>query len=162
VTTSEKITPTRVMETVKKLRLALGDTQQQFATRLGIAISTAVRYELSRAPKGKALEMFEKVARAHGRHDEAHVFKSALLIEQLAGTPLTIEESYWVHSALYLMRNRQFPGIDLQCDKILGALSGGLHELAEESDDGKRIFGAKPGEVRHVADALKSFLNKKG
>lgn len=47
---------------VKDLRAALGDTQQAFAHRLGLAISTVVRYELTRSPRGAELGRFYNLA----------------------------------------------------------------------------------------------------
>lgn len=63
---------------VRELRKALGDTQQQFATRLGMAISTVVRYELTRPPKGKVLNQLAHLAITNGRPEIAHVFFEAL------------------------------------------------------------------------------------
>ena len=51
-----------VCRAVRRLRVDLGDTQQQFANRLGLAISTVVRYEISRPPHGKALAQLERLA----------------------------------------------------------------------------------------------------
>lgn len=41
--------------TVHEFRLSVGDTQQAFATRLGVAISTVVRWESTREPDAYAL-----------------------------------------------------------------------------------------------------------
>jgi transcriptional regulator with XRE-family HTH domain len=62
---------------VRKLRLALGDTQQQFAQRMKMAISSVVRYELSRPPRGKALAQFALLAQQNDLHDLARVFAYA-------------------------------------------------------------------------------------
>ncbi len=70
-----------LLKAVRKLRVAIGDTQQQFANRLGLAISTIVRYELSRSPHGKVLIQFEKLALEHGQVDLAKVFRQALEYE---------------------------------------------------------------------------------
>lgn len=66
---------------VKELRKALGDTQQQFAARLKLAISTVVRYELSREPKGAMLIQFHNLAVEQGRQDLAQVFWDAAAAE---------------------------------------------------------------------------------
>ena len=73
-----------VCEAVRRLRVNLGDTQQGFAHRLGLAISTVVRYELSRPPRGKALAQLERVAMDHGFDECALVFRNALR-EELGG-----------------------------------------------------------------------------
>lgn len=74
-----------IHEAVRALRLALGDTQQQFAQRLNMAISTVVRYELTRPPKGKVLARFDALAREIERPELAYVFAKALAEE--LGTP---------------------------------------------------------------------------
>jgi transcriptional regulator with XRE-family HTH domain len=78
---------------VKRLRLALGDTQQQFAARTKLAISTVVRYELSRPPKGDALQQLKELAEKHGYDDIARVFSYAM------GEYVT-PEIHALHSAL--------------------------------------------------------------
>lgn len=73
-------------EVVRKLRLALRDTQQAFAQRLRLAISTVVRYESTRPPSGRALVQLEQLAREHGFANFATIFRQALL-EELGETP---------------------------------------------------------------------------
>jgi transcriptional regulator with XRE-family HTH domain len=63
---------------VRKLRTTLGDTQPQFAERLGVALPTVVRYEHSRRPRGKAVVAMQEIAAAHGLDDLASQFRSAL------------------------------------------------------------------------------------
>lgn len=63
------------------LRKRLGDTQQQFAGRLGMAISTVVRYELSRQPRGSAIAKLERLALQHGFKEEAGIFRKSLYKE---------------------------------------------------------------------------------
>jgi len=66
-----------VCEAVRRLRAALGDTQQQFSRRLGLAIATVVRYEHTRPPKGAALLHLERIARAQGLDKLAATFRRA-------------------------------------------------------------------------------------
>ena len=70
-----------VLEAVKNLRQAHGDTQQAFAHRLGLAISTVVRYELSRPPSGAALALLAKSAQDAGQQDLKDIFLAALAAE---------------------------------------------------------------------------------
>ena len=70
-----------IMGAVRDLRLALGDTQQSFAQRLGLSISTVVRYELTRPPKGTALAQLMQVASENNQPDIAMVFAGALADE---------------------------------------------------------------------------------
>jgi transcriptional regulator with XRE-family HTH domain len=66
---------------VKALRLGLGDTQQQFANRLDIAISSAVRYETNRPPSGEILSRLYWLAVNHGLSDVAELFQRAVFEE---------------------------------------------------------------------------------
>lgn len=68
-------------EAVKALRVRLDDTQQAFAQRLGLAISTVVRYESTRAPRGKALALLYKLAIDNGMHDVGMMFHMAMISE---------------------------------------------------------------------------------
>ncbi len=70
-----------LITTVRKLREGLGDTQQGFADRLGLAIATVVRYEHNRVPRGKALARLEQVATASGFDEYAALFRNALTAE---------------------------------------------------------------------------------
>jgi transcriptional regulator with XRE-family HTH domain len=117
-----------VRATVKRLRLALGDTQQAFAHRLGLAISTVVRYELTRAPRGRALVELAELAMANGLEDCAKVFRNALLaglgvpptdggtlaFPQVSGVviagPETTEQRNVLAAVLQLMREAEWPG----------------------------------------------------
>ena len=66
-----------ITNAVRSLRKRLGDTQQQFAHRLGMAISTVVRYELSRPPRGKVLADLQRLAENNGFYREAAIFQKA-------------------------------------------------------------------------------------
>jgi transcriptional regulator with XRE-family HTH domain len=76
----------KLTETVRKLRFALGDTQQEFAHRLGLAIATVVRYEHNRPPKAKALVQLERVARENGLDEYAATFRAALKADLGSGS----------------------------------------------------------------------------
>lgn len=67
-----------ICQTVKRLRLELGDTQQEFAQRLGLAISTVVRYEHNRAPKGRELADLYRLAGKHDLHECAKILHDSL------------------------------------------------------------------------------------
>jgi transcriptional regulator with XRE-family HTH domain len=120
-----------LMETVRRLRVGLGDTQQQFANRLQLAISTVVRYELSRPPRGKALAQLKRVATDNGLDECAKVFHDALLDDvrddlkevEVRDTPVirtsglvpskpqSEEEQRMVNALLYVMREADGPGV---------------------------------------------------
>jgi transcriptional regulator with XRE-family HTH domain len=85
-----------VTDAVRRLRLALGDTQQQFASRTGLAISTVVRYELSRPPKGKALEQFRAIAEQNGLNDIARTFAYAMgQAPETAAVHAALDSLWW-------------------------------------------------------------------
>lgn len=75
---AEPTETSELLATVRKLRIALDDTQQEFAQRLGLAIATVIRYEHNRPPRAKALAKLERVATAHGLDEFAAVFRQAL------------------------------------------------------------------------------------
>jgi transcriptional regulator with XRE-family HTH domain len=64
--------------TVRELRESLGLTQQEFAHRLNKAISTVIRYETTREPRGKALIELAEFASANGRADLSRELVGAL------------------------------------------------------------------------------------
>lgn len=74
---------------VVRLRKALGDTQQAFASRLGTAITTVARYETIRPPRGNALVQFTQLAKSKGELELAKVFEDALSEE--FGGPVRVE-----------------------------------------------------------------------
>jgi transcriptional regulator with XRE-family HTH domain len=84
-----KVWAPTITEVVKELRLALGDTQQQFAQRLGLAISTVVRYESTRAPRGPALAQMVKLAIENGFLNIGRRFQLAIIHDQLGSSALT-------------------------------------------------------------------------
>lgn len=56
------------------LRKALGETQQQFAARLGTAITTVARYETSHPPSGAVLQKLALIALDAGLEDLEDLF----------------------------------------------------------------------------------------
>jgi transcriptional regulator with XRE-family HTH domain len=60
---------------VTELRHELGETQQQFACRLGCAVTTVARYETSHPPSGKVLDNLQKIAKASKRNDLVLAFR---------------------------------------------------------------------------------------
>jgi len=85
-------------DAVKALRLALGDTQHRFANRLGLAISTVVRYETNRPPKGKALAQLLATAESNELFDLTHAFKFALAQDLQVPVPTRDGEPFMLPS----------------------------------------------------------------
>ena len=68
-------------EAVRELRKHLSESQQAFATRLGLSIRALANYEKDRAPTGKALAALAHTAAEAGRHDLSYEFMRALARE---------------------------------------------------------------------------------
>ena len=71
----------RLDKAVKALRKHTRESQQAFATRLGISIRALAFYEAGRAPTGKALAALARVAQSVGKHELAYLFMDALMEE---------------------------------------------------------------------------------
>jgi transcriptional regulator with XRE-family HTH domain len=67
-----------LVSAVRQLRQQIGDSQQAFATRLGLSISAITNYEGGRAPTGKSLSALHSVARQAGKKELAETFWKAL------------------------------------------------------------------------------------
>jgi len=63
---------------VRQLRKALGETQEQFARRMGTTVRTIARWEGPRPPTGQALIRLEHMAATNGAVEAAAVFRVAL------------------------------------------------------------------------------------
>jgi transcriptional regulator with XRE-family HTH domain len=68
-------------EAVKQLRQSLGDSQQQFATRLALSIRALTNYERFRRPSPRALVGMSRLANEHGAVELSRLFWSELEIE---------------------------------------------------------------------------------
>ncbi len=92
---------------IKQLRADLGDSQQAFATRLGLSIRAIANYEASRRPTISVLEQLVSIAGEQKRIDLQKIFTKAYS-EASAGQsePRTDEERAFVRAVLYLVRNR--------------------------------------------------------
>jgi DNA-binding transcriptional regulator YiaG len=76
-----KKTKDPLCEAVRKLRTALGESQQAFAYRMKTAIRTVARYETTTPPRGKALAELFWVATDTRNPELANVFRGALVGE---------------------------------------------------------------------------------
>ena len=66
------------IQAVRALREHLGESQQAFATRLGLSMRAVCNYEKDRGPTGKSLAALAKAASDAGRLDLAQTFIRAL------------------------------------------------------------------------------------
>jgi transcriptional regulator with XRE-family HTH domain len=104
-------------QAVKKLREALGQTQQEFAQTLNAAITTIARYETGRSPKGWFLARLAEIASQNNQIELSKVFRGALIKElgswDSTGYTLDLEpkddrERLYVAAVLTVLRNEQF------------------------------------------------------
>ncbi len=124
-----------IKEAVRTLRQALGDTQQAFAHRLGLAISTVVRYELTRAPRGVELARFWKLAVEHDLRGHADTFALAMAAEldmKAERIPRTMEEHSWVDFLFLAMRNRHIPEVQRCFAEVQRPLLRSFRIVADE------------------------------
>jgi transcriptional regulator with XRE-family HTH domain len=70
---------------VTAFRESLGETQEQFARRLGTSVVTIARWETSQPPRSAAtLERLLKLARRHRHVESARAFETALGVKGMA------------------------------------------------------------------------------
>jgi transcriptional regulator with XRE-family HTH domain len=137
-------------DAVRSLREALGDTQQQFAHRLGMAISTVVRYELTRPPSGEALAHLQRVAQDANQDGLAKTFYDAAIKEAGLGDGVNFlavtrhnDGSHTGRLMLYHLSDREKVGYAQSFFKMMAAL-----------------YSPYPKERKRAAGVLKE-LNKK-
>jgi transcriptional regulator with XRE-family HTH domain len=75
-----------VGQKVREFRLAIGQTQQQFAQTMKTAITTIARYETSRPPRGSALVRLAQLAWDNGQREFADFFSRAFAEDMRAGS----------------------------------------------------------------------------
>jgi len=70
-----------IHEAVKTLRSRYGDSQQAFATRLGLSIGSIANYELSRSPDLLSALKLHQLAFERSYDDLAKVFEQYMIME---------------------------------------------------------------------------------
>jgi len=65
VTGNTRMSEDAVSLTIRKLRQSLGESQQEFAHRLKMAIRTIARYETARPPRRVGIGALQRIAEAH-------------------------------------------------------------------------------------------------
>jgi transcriptional regulator with XRE-family HTH domain len=92
---------------IKKLRTALGDSQQKFATRLKLSTRAIANYESGRHPIPPIIWSLSRLASDHGHSEIADVFVKAFTDKMKASMqPVTDYEKACVMAVLALVRNR--------------------------------------------------------
>jgi len=143
-----------LVSAVRELRKALGDSQQAFATRLGMSMRAIANYETDRAPSGRALYKLEQLARASGQYELAHKFAQALATEmewvQEAGQPV------WTGLVRELVRNQK---LCAGWPEIAAVLVGELEKLIAKAKSGMQIASPLNSQEAAVAN-LESYLTE--
>jgi transcriptional regulator with XRE-family HTH domain len=70
-----------ISKAVCELRTRLGDSQQAFSNRLGLALNTIARYETSREPSGDVLLMLADLAEKNGHLQLSSFFRTHYLAQ---------------------------------------------------------------------------------
>jgi transcriptional regulator with XRE-family HTH domain len=142
-----------LVSAVRELRKALGDSQQAFATRLGMSMRAIANYETDRAPSGRALYKLEQLARASGQYELAHKFAQALATEMdwahEAG-------QVWTGLVRELVRNQKHCA---RWPDIAAALVGELETLIAHAKSGMQIESPLKSQEAAVAN-LESYLTE--
>ena len=140
-----------INELVRKLRLGLGDTQQDFAQRLQTAIRTVARWEAGHSPNNRAVAQLEQLAREHGFTDLADGFRTGLsksIGSRLAlvaesdlrlNLPGTREEKILVHAFLLALRNPHHAKLASSLKQSLKRISAAAEQMVESLETEERL-----------------------
>lgn len=143
-----------LVSAVRELRKALGDSQQAFATRLGMSMRAIANYETDRAPTGRALYKLEQLARANGQYELAHKFAGALATEmdwaQESGQPV------WSGVVREIVRNQR---LCAGWPNIAMALADELEKLIAQAKSGMQIESPLKSPDAAIAN-LESWLTE--
>src|SRR5438874_8403577 len=121
---------------IKQLRAVTHDTQQSWASRLGLSIRAIANYEKDRVPHSAVLLRLAKLAQQVGREDLAQVFQAALSTElKEVLEPMTAEERVWSKAVLALSRNRDRIDWPRAAHGIIRALETLLQQKHERDPD---------------------------
>jgi transcriptional regulator with XRE-family HTH domain len=127
-------------EAVRSLRVAMGLTQTKFAERVSVSLPTVQRWEKVVPPRGKALYSLSRLASEIGKMDLSSLFLSALTRELSANERVlldkseTKEERYWKLALVALLRNRQFPSLWRDVEKVQAAILKAHDRLIDSWD----------------------------
>lgn len=145
-----------VSEAVIRLRQAYGETQQQFAHRMEVAIATIARYETSRPPNANALMRFARMAEILSRADLATTFYGAIresgndcpTAETIAlQTLLDYRGRIWLQEQLETLLQDAKCGLPLSYPAC-GTQSAKIHYMEKEIERWKRRAGAETPAIR--------------
>jgi transcriptional regulator with XRE-family HTH domain len=140
-------------EAVKALRGHLNESQQAFATRLGLSIRAVANYEKDRTPSGLALERLMRAAHESNREDLTDVFRAAYWQGASRTFPgLNEEERAWMELLCDVLQARHIPKVQEIWSGIRKSLFRGADAIIDEAarsqdPDAAEIAEAAKGHV---------------
>lgn len=107
--------PAAAQKAIKNLRLRLGLSQQAFAAKTGLSISSVTRYEKTRPPKSDVLVMFSGLAEEHGLRDIAEQLREAReaelrAVQMKTTTTFSLPSDLWEWFAVEAAKRRMRKG----------------------------------------------------
>lgn len=120
------------IEAVRKLRRHLGESQQAFATRLGLSIRAVANYEKDREPRGRAAAALGRAAVEAGREDLAAIFRKSLWAD-MNNSALIVSDSQrtWINILLDILEARQHSSLKPICESAQQSLEAAARQIIQ-------------------------------
>jgi transcriptional regulator with XRE-family HTH domain len=142
---------------VRKLRHALGETQEKFARRMNTAVRTIARYEGERPPTGLALAQLKRLADAYNLPDVGNVLEDAIMRELgqddmrdvsqfYTITLVSPEEIGPVRALVEALRNARYREVGVRAIRVLTPV---MNDIQKPIDQARRA--AQQGEAMLAA-----------
>lgn len=148
---------------IKRLRLAYGDSQQQFAERLGLSIRTVAHYESDRIPPVKVLRRMADFAAELNRMDWAAAFRAAqsqLAHDNTATDEGTVSRIENVQQAIRLLR-RTLGDSQQEFANRVGVSIGSVVHYEKDRMPPVEVLGYLLALAREIeAPALTAYFNE--
>jgi transcriptional regulator with XRE-family HTH domain len=144
---------------VRKLRLALGETQEKFARRMNTAVRTIARYEREHPPTGLALAQLKQLADAYNLPDVGNVLQEAMMRElgqdHMREAPqfysITLvkpEEIAPVRALVEALRNARYHEIGIRAIRVLTPVIKDIQKPIDQARQAVRQGEAMLGAYR--------------
>ncbi len=167
-------------QAISRFRQTLGDTQQQFATRTGLSVTSIARYETNSPPSEKVLTRFVEIARTANLPTFVEIFKNRLkpeeeinlqdfaalkqLLKRLAENlrPEQLKQGRlalaWLISRAEKVKKNRLPDAALtEADKALDRAAAELVRGRDPEVEKKRIHFLRTRDVASWADFIRAF-----
>jgi transcriptional regulator with XRE-family HTH domain len=177
--------PTRIRKSpmaqaISRFRQTLGDTQQQFAARTGLSVTSIARYETNSPPSKKVLARFVEIARAANLPTFVEIFENRLepeeeinlqdfaavkqLLKRLAENlrPEQLRQGRLALACLIsrpesVRKNRLPEALLTEVDKALDKTAAELVRGRDPEVERKRIHFLRTRDVASWADFIRAF-----